>query len=188
MKTFVRLQNICFPIVICGFLPFLFFKSPQETMAETRVQTFDSPLVERLNDLDERLTAVERWLDDRRKTESVAKDQPSLDVPIVAPVQPVELKKTQANYPPRWTHPDTIEQHMAGYHKVDITGKSKADLVREHDAIHDVIGPVTHSKSMATLSVKSYSSNCPGGVCPVPNRSVSTRSVAPVSRPRIFWR
>ncbi len=84
----------------------------------------------------------------------------------------VASSTTPANYTPRWTHPSTIEDHMVSTHGVSTTGKTRAQLYAEHDAIHDS----ERSQSRQTLGYSSVvrSSSCPGGVCPVPQRSYQT--------------
>ena len=80
---------------------------------------------------------------------------------------------TSVAYTPRWTHPSTIEDHMASDHGISTAGKSKAQLYAEHDAIHDQIGTVVRTSSSMRASTSTRSS-CPGGVCPVPQRSYQT--------------
>jgi len=80
-----------------------------------------------------------------------------------------------ANYRARWTYPGTIEQHMATSHGVSVSGMSQSDLLAQHDAIHDTIGPVYSTSTTTSVS----SSNCPGGVCPTSGTA---------SRPRLLGR
>jgi hypothetical protein len=102
------------------------------------------------------------------------------EMQAIEPVQDekqIVVPKVVDKYQARWTYPDTIEKHMSEFHKVDISGKSKAELLREHDSIHDIIGPVVHTQKVSN-------SSCPGGVCPVPQ----TRYTTPILRTRIWKR
>jgi len=85
-----------------------------------------------------------------------------------------------SSYVPRYTYPGTIQSHMAADHGVSTAGLSTSQLLAQHDAIHDVIGP-TPAKVRSTSVVRQSVSNCPGGVCPVP-------SSAPQRSFRIFRR
>jgi hypothetical protein len=99
----------------------------------------------------------------------------------------VASSTTPANYTPRWTHPSTIEDHMVSTHGVSTVGKTKAQLYAEHDALHDAERSSRSRQTVAVSSVvRSSSSSCPGGVCPVPSRT--TRTAAPVRMFRLFRR
>jgi hypothetical protein len=73
-------------------------------------------------------------------------------------------------YRARWTHPKTIESHMLD-HGVAISGKSKSQLLAEHDVIHDVTGPVAAGEPTPQVNVAYQLQECPDGKCPV-NRPV----------------
>lgn len=81
-----------------------------------------------------------------------------------------------ANYQPRWRNNDgrSLKQHTLEVHGFD-PSLSDAELYAMHDAWHDANGgdPPTRSRSV----YKSVSSgDCPGGVCPVPSRTVVRQS------------
>lgn len=79
-----------------------------------------------------------------------------------------------ANYRARWTYPGTIEHHMATSHGVSVSGMSEAELLSQHDLMHDMMGPVYQSQNVSYSS-----SSCPGGVCPTSGTT---------SRPRLLGR
>jgi len=102
------------------------------------------------------------------------------EMQAIEPIQDekqIVVPKVVDKYQARWTYPDTIEKHMSEVHNVDISGKSKTELLREHDAIHDSAKTVFYSQ-------QTFSSSCPGGACPVP----STRYTTPILRTRIWKR
>jgi hypothetical protein len=72
-------------------------------------------------------------------------------------------------YKARWSHPGSIVTHMETDHGVSCSGFTEDELLAQHDAIHDQIGP-RYSTSTRSSSTTSYSS-CPGGVCPTANAS-----------------
>lgn len=90
-----------------------------------------------------------------------------------------------SGYQARWTHPSTIQDHMASDHGIITAGKSTAQLLAEHDAIHDQIGPVYTTAAprpkptlappdpfYAPISRPAFPTvnNCPNGKCPLPRR------------------
>lgn len=58
---------------------------------------------------------------------------------------------TRTAYRARWTHPGTIESHMANDHGISVAGKTREQLLAEHDAIHDVIGPVSRTATSPVI-------------------------------------
>jgi hypothetical protein len=109
---------------------------------------------------------------------------------VAAPVKAV------SNYRARWTYPGTIQQHLASDHGISTAGKTQSQLLVEHDAIHDQIGPVSRTSAPIVVNQVQYSqpvqyterytqpavvtsvvrsvqaatqprSNCPDGRCPV---------------------
>lgn len=126
--------------------------------------------------------ATKRELADLR-AELMAEIESRIPVPIVEAVKSATVvESVPSTYKARWTHPSTIEDHMATDHGVSVAGKTKSQLLAEHDAIHDVIGPVNTTRTSSVTRSRATYSNCPGGVCPVP------QSRYPVSRFRVFRR
>ena len=84
-------------------------------------------------------------------------------------------------YRPRWTFPGSIEGHMQA-HGADVVAKSEDQLLAEHDAIHDVVGPVRAGEPIPQVQVAYQTpSDCPNGNCPVRdavvNAAVATGAV-----------
>lgn len=116
------------------------------------------------------------------RTELFAELNKRLPAPVVVESRPVVMATpvvssapvVSSSYKARWTYPSTIENHMATDHGVSVAGKSKAQLLAEHDAIHDASGPSYSTKTNAVTRTRSTVSSCPGGVCPTgPSQSYS---------------
>lgn len=72
-----------------------------------------------------------------------------------------------------WSHPGSVDEHLVSDHNVlprELTGLSHEQKERLHSSLHE--GGQSH---VVTQPTRTYSSGCPGGVCPV-NRSTSVRS------------
>lgn len=117
------------------------------------------------------------------KKELLAELDRRLPLPVVVESKPSAIPAVSSSYKARWTYPSTIEDHMATDHGVSVSGKTKPQLLAEHDAIHDAIGPGYSTKTTAVSRTRSTASSCPGGVCP-------TGSSQSYSRPmfRLFRR
>lgn len=123
------------------------------------------------------------------RAELMAEIENRIPKPVVQAVQSAPTvargSSVKSSYSARWTYPTaTIEEHMAGDHGVSTAGKTTEQLLAEHDAIHDSIGPVHSTRSSSVTRSRATYSSCPGGVCPTPQ----SRSAAPVNRIRIFRR
>jgi hypothetical protein len=136
-------------------------------------------------DLEEYATKAE--LSDLR-TDLMAEIESRIPKPVVEAVKSSpsvgRSESVPSTYQARWTHPSTIENHMAVDHGVSTAGKTKAQLLAEHDAIHDGIGPVHTTKTTTVNRSRATYSSCPGGVCPTPQSAYSTS----VNRFRVFRR
>jgi len=104
------------------------------------------------------------------------------------PKKTVYVQPLVSEYKARWTFPGDLTTHLQTTHGQNVSGMSVADQLKLHDSLHD--GSVvsrTVTKSVAPVvsypavrmpvvrSVPVYStSNCPGGVCPVPSRTRTT--------------
>lgn len=83
--------------------------------------------------------------------------------------QQIDRLEQLVKYRARWTFPGSIEGHMQA-HGVDTSGKTRDQLLAEHDAIHDVVGPVRAGEPIPQVSQISYRlQDCPNGQCPVVN-------------------
>lgn len=102
------------------------------------------------------------------RAELMAEIESRIPKPIVEAVKSATVESVPSTYKARWTYPSTIEDHMASDHGVSTAGKTKAQLLAEHDAIHDVIGPVHSTRSATVTRSRATYSSCPGGVCPTP--------------------
>lgn len=127
--------------------------------------------------------ATKQELSDLR-AELMAEIESRIPKPIVEAVRsaPAKSETVRSVYRARWTYPSTIEDHMASDHGVSVAGKTKEQLLAEHDAIHDGIGPVHSTRSATVTRSRSTYSSCPEGVCPTPQ----SRYSAP--RLRVFRR
>jgi hypothetical protein len=141
-------------VAIAGLIFGSLVEQPTKSVAVPPSSNYHSDVWQKLDELDSRLLAVESNL--RLQTQKASEKQ----------------KKMLENYQARWTHPSTIEDHMATDHKVSIAGKSTAQLLVEHDAIHDKIGPVCSTRTESVVQSKAIYSNCPGGVCPSPQTRI----------------
>ena len=61
-----------------------------------------------------------------------------------------------------WTYPGEIRQHLASGHGVDASGMSREEAESLHDSLHN-------AERQPELR-----SNCPGGVCPTPQRRTNS--------------
>lgn len=99
--------------------------------------------------------------------------------PQPAPAPPARNHATSALGPasPEWTWPGDIYQHLAGTHGVSGTGLSHREAVVLHNRLHNASATtrVAMPQTVWRPAVQS-SSNCPGGVCPLPAARVSYRS------------
>ena len=147
----------------------------------TKVNQYAAKFDEYVDRFDE--YATKRELSELR-AELMAEIESRIPMPIVEAVKsaPVKAGSVPSNYRARWTYPSTIEDHMAADHGVSTSGKTKAQLLAEHDAIHDKIGPVHSARSATVSRSRATYSSCPGGVCPTPQSSY------PTSRFRVFRR
>lgn len=125
--------------------------------------------------------ATKQELSDLR-AELMAEIESRIPKPIVEAVKSATVEAVPSTYKARWTHPSTIEDHMAFDHGVSVAGKTKEQLLAEHDAIHDGIGPVHSTRAATVTRSRSTYSSCPDGVCPTPQ----SRYSAP--RLRVFRR
>jgi hypothetical protein len=90
--------------------------------------------------------------------------------------------RVASNYRARWTHPSTIQDHMAHDHGISTAGKTQAQLLAEHDAIHDQIGPVYHTSLPPRPAPVTYTVVQPAQVAPVVSSPVVSRQIAPATR------
>lgn len=68
----------------------------------------------------------------------------------------------------QWTYPGTIDGHLAATHGLsrgELSGKSKQELERIHDSLHN---STRYAQPVNRQPV--VRSNCPGGVCPQPQK------------------
>jgi hypothetical protein len=90
--------------------------------------------------------------------------------------------RVASNYRARWTHPSTIQDHMAHDHGISTAGKTQAQLLAEHDAIHDQIGPVYHTSLPSRPAPVTYTAVQPALVAPIVSVPVVSRQIAPAPR------
>jgi hypothetical protein len=111
--------------------------------------------------------------------------------PVVTPKAPdVVVTKTQSKllqngthsqpdgYKSQWTYPGDIVTHVSTVHGISVAGKSKEQLEREHDAVHNAVV----ARSVVVQRPQVVRSNCPGGVCPT--QPTKTRGWQPLLRRR----
>lgn len=97
------------------------------------------------------------------------------------PKKTVYVQPVVSEYKARWTFPGDLTTHLQTTHGQSVAGMSVADQLRLHDSLHDSApktsyqvvrsAPVVRSVPMYSTSrttTKTTTSNCPGGVCPVP--------------------
>lgn len=150
------------------------FKSAVDDYA-TKVDSYAAKVNEyatKFDDYADRLDdyATKRELSELR-AELMAEIESRIPKPVVEAVKsaPAKSESVRSAYRARWTFPTaTIEEHMATDHGVSTAGKTKAQLLAEHDAIHDSIGPVHSTRSATVSRSRATYSSCPGGVCPTP--------------------
>ncbi|MBX3422212.1 MAG: hypothetical protein KF752_11715 [Pirellulaceae bacterium] len=101
-----------------------------------------------------------------------------LDSALTGMEQQLDSIEKLVGYRARWTHPGTIESHLR-QHGIDPTGMTRDQMLAEHDAIHDVVGPVKAGQPIPQVSQVRYaiSGDCPGGACPIPRPSRPTANV-----------
>jgi len=80
---------------------------------------------------------------------------------------------------PSWTYPGNIFNHLAGdEHQFDASGMTTAQAEDYHSDLHNA-----EQQGFVSTAVRSFGSNCPGGVCPVNQVRTLSRS-ATVTRQR----
>jgi hypothetical protein len=70
----------------------------------------------------------------------------------------------------QWTYPGTIDGHLTSTHglsRSQLAGKSKQELERLHDSLHNA---TRYAPAQSVYRQPVMQSNCPGGVCPQPQR------------------
>lgn len=104
------------------------------------------------------------------------------------PKKTVYVQPVVSEYKARWTFPGDLTTHLQTTHGQSVSGMSVADQLRLHDSLHDS-APKTSYQVVRSAPVVSYpvarmpqvrtvpmysTSNCPGGVCPMPSRTRTT--------------
>jgi len=102
---------------------------------------------------------------------SVASTEPGVPMELSKAMletnQQIDRLEQLVKYRARWTFPGSIEGHMQA-HGVETAGKTKEQLLSEHDAIHDVVGPVRAGEPIPQVTQVAYQfQDCPDGFCPV---------------------
>lgn len=72
------------------------------------------------------------------------------------------VARSGGNFRSHWTYPGAIDNHLTRDHGVSVNGMTQEEMLSLHDSLHESGRPVMRSQPAV--------SNCPGGVCPVPQQ------------------
>lgn len=104
------------------------------------------------------------------------------------PKKTVYVQPVVSEYKARWTFPGDLTTRLQTSHGQNVSGMSVADQLKLQDSLHDG-SVVSRTVTRSVAPVVSYpvvrvpqvrytpvysTSNCPGGVCPVPSRTRTT--------------
>lgn len=106
------------------------------------------------------------------------------------PKKMVYVQPVVSEYKARWTFPGDLTTRLQSSHGQNVSEMSVDDQLKLHDSLHDANGTVvSRTVTRSVAPIVSYpvvrvpqvryspvysTSNCPGGVCPVPSRTRTT--------------